>query len=226
MFSYFEEHKEQLVSEFRSPKFHELATSENFLFQAAKDRFEEFRDMRVGDGVIRDLLDMVTSDSGFNNRAFEAALDSFEEDSDRYRVLYLAGGIMCYFSKTAPMWKRFNERSRKPYIIAAGMRRIRADWWIKYLLKFKSGEDVNSFTAHGIRNSILYLQDPENNITTVKKEDREHILRVVFGNNRDIGVSALIDGMRSIGIEAVQPLNNGRLCDDVLRTRPEIMAGI
>jgi hypothetical protein len=223
LFSFFEEHKAEFTSAFRSPKFRELAESEKFLFQAAKDRLEEFQGMRVGDGVIDGLLNTVRpKPKGF----FKPTLYSFDNNSDEYRLLRLIGCIMSYFEMSSPMGKELNERRRlgiEPYIIAKVMPVCLPKSWINYLLKLKLGDDVHSFKrAPGIRNSILYLQDPENNFSIMSDELRGYILRTVFVNRRDVDVSALMDGMRHIGIEAANPLNNSMLCDRILHTTPII----
>jgi len=224
MFSFFEVHKADFTSALRRPEFRAIAESPDFLFQAAKDRLEEFQAMRVGDGVIDGLLNMaLKSKSRFD---FKATLASFDNDSDEYRLLRLAGCIMSYFDPNSPMGKELNERRRlgvKPYIIAKVMPVCLPKSWVKYLLKLKLGEDVNSFkTAPGIRNSILYLQDPGNNSPITDEELRKYILRTVFAGSRDVGFSALEDGMRHIGIEAANPLNNSLLCGWLLHTTPII----
>jgi len=224
LFSFFEAHKADFTSALRRPEFREMAESPNFLFQAAKDSLEEFQAMRVGDGVVDDLLNMVlTSKPRFD---FTAALASFDNNSEEYRLLRLAGCIMSYFDSNSPMGKELNERRRlgvKPYIIAKVMPVCLPKSWVKYLLKLKSGEDVNSFkTAPGIRNSILYLQDPENNSPITDDALRKYILRTIFASSRDVGFSALVDGMRHIGIEAANPLNNSLLCGWLLHTTPII----
>jgi hypothetical protein len=220
MFSFFEAHKARFHSALTIPLIKTLAESKTFLFQAAKDRFDEFLEIRVGSEAINGLLNMVRPKSGFK---FDVALNSSEAGSDEYNLLRLIGHVMSYFGSPSPMWREFNARSEKPYIIGTVMPVCLPAIWTKYLLKTKLGEEVNSFGAPGIRNSILYLRDPKNNISTMSEDWRKHILGVVFGNNRDAGVGALIDGMRSIGIEAAHPFNSGRLCDEVLRTLPEIM---
>jgi hypothetical protein len=224
MFSFFEAHKAEFTSAIRRPEFREMAESPNFLFQAAKDNLEEFQAMRVGGGVIDGLLNMVLrSKSRFD---FKAALASFGNDSEEYRLLRLTGCIMSYFDDRPPMGKELNERRRlgiKPNIIAKVMPVCLPKCWIKYLLKIKLGEDVNSFkTAPGIRNSILYLQDPENNSPITDDALRKYILRTVFAGRSDVGINALIDGMRHIGIEAANPLNDSLLCGWLLHTTPII----
>jgi hypothetical protein len=220
MFSYFKAHEAEFKSAIQiRPELRELAVSGTFLFQAAKDRLEELKTLKVGDGVIAGLLDRVKSESGFN---FKDALDSYKVGSDEHGLLRLTGCVMSYFDGNLAKRKEFNERGGKPYIIAQVMPVILPKSWINYLLRFKLGEDVKSFRAPGIRNSILYLQDPENNISTMNDEWRGYILDVVFGSRGDVGVSTLMTGMKSIGIEAAHPFNNGLLCDGLLRIRPEI----
>ncbi len=229
MYSFFNKHKDELKSVVLNyPDAKELKESRVFHFKAAQDRFEEFMGLEISDEVKSVIRSKVKKGSGSN---FKTALREYSKDTDsvKYRLLWLAGCIMSYFSINSPTPReKFNElknRGEKQDLIALVARPCLPHSWIEYLLRTKSGYNVNSFKkAPGIRNSILYLQDPENNISIMSDGMRKALLDEIF---KDCNVEsaafsrAIIDGMKSIGIQADNQLNNGVLYDRILHGFPE-----
>lgn len=80
------------------------------------------------------------------------------------------------------------------------------------MLKLKLGADINSLPDN-IRNTIIYIQDPENNISIVSENRKKEIMDTIFEDTED---NDLFSAMKSIGIEADNPINNGVLYSAIL----------
>ena len=135
--------------------------------------------------------------------SFERWLNSYSENSVEYKLLLLIGQVVSYFDTNAALKNKLNEYEDKR-VLAKAM--VRQNKWIKWLLEYKAGTDINKFPGN-IRNAILYIQNPESNINIVSEDYRNTIIKNLFnGKTPDIFIE-----MKNLGILANNPLNNGVL---------------
>lgn len=199
MFFFFNDYKDELREATELPHIKELADSEEFYFEKAKIKFEEFSHFDTSNIDLVALIED-TKQSGFS---FENWLNSYDEETYEYKLLLLIGQIISYFDTNAAMKNKLNEYQDKR-VLAKAM--VRQNIWVKWLLKFKLGADINTFPGN-IRNAILFIQRPEANINIISDDYRKNISEKLFnGENPE-----LFEGMKNLGIVAKNTLNNGVL---------------
>ena len=199
MFFFFNDYKNELLEAYEIPHIRELAESDVFYYQKAKTKFDEFSKYDISSIVIPSLL-AGTKQTSFS---FERWLNSYNEESAEYKLLLLIGQVVSYFDTNAAMKNKLNEYEDKR-VLAKAM--VRQDKWVKWLLEFKAGADINTFPGN-IRNAILFIQNPESNINIISEDYRKTITERLFnGENPN-----LFAEMKNLGISAKNPLNNGVL---------------
>ena len=196
---FIENHKDDLYAAFNVPHIKELADADIFYYQKAKDKFAEFIIFDVTNIDIPALIE-ITKQSNFS---FERWLNTYTAESDEYKLLLLIGQVVSYFDTNAAMKNKLNEYEDKR-VLAKAM--VRQNKWVKWLLEFKSGADVNTFPSN-IRNAIQFIQNPESNINIISDDYRKTISINLF-NGESVDLFA---EMKNIGIMATNPLNNGVL---------------
>ena len=200
MFFFFNDYKDALLEAFELPEIKDLANSDEFYYQKAKDKFDEFFSYDAS-GVDLFSLIAATKQQGFS---FKGWLNSYNAESMEYRFLLLIGQIISYFDTNAAMKNELNEYEDKR-ILAKAM--VRQNIWVKWLLEFKLGTDINTFPG-SIRNAILFIQKPEENINILSDDYRKTISDELFDGK---SLDYLFEGMKNLGIRANNPLNNGVL---------------
>ena len=199
MFFFFNDHKSDLLEASEQPHIKELSKSQEFYYQKAKTKFDEFLIYKISDIDISSLIELTKQP----NFSFERWLYSYSENSAEYKLLLLIGQVVSYFDTNAAMKNKLNEYEDKR-VLAKAM--VMQNKWIKWLLEYKAGTDINTFPGN-IRNAILYIQNPESNINIVSEDYRNTITKNLFnGKTPD-----LFAEMKNLGIVAANPLNNGVL---------------
>jgi hypothetical protein len=199
MFFFFNDNKNELLAALELPHIKELMEADEFYFQKAKDKFDEFSRYDIANIDISALVE-ITKQSNFS---FERWLNSYNLESAEYRLLLLIGQVVSYFDTNAAMKNKLNEYEDKR-VLAKAM--VRQNKWVKWLLDFKSGADINTFPGN-IRNAILFIQNPDANINIISEDYRKTIKESLFkGENPDLFVE-----MNNLGIIATNPQNNGVL---------------
>lgn len=197
--SFFNDYKNELLAASELPHIKKLVEADEFYFQKAKDRFDEFQQIDIS-GIDLSSLIEVTKQPKFS---FKKMLDSYRDESTEYKLLLIIGQLVSYFVNNAAMKNELNEYEDKR-VFAKAM--VRQHIWVKWLLEFKIGADLNTFPGN-IRNAILFIQNPESNLTILSDDYRKAISERLFnGENFN-----LYTEMNSIGIQANNPLNNGVL---------------
>ena len=205
-FFFFDQHKDELNAALQIPEIEYVAELKDFYFQKAADKFADLQEFEATDIVLSNLINAVRQ----KPFSFERLLSSYNENSTEYKLLLLIGQVISYFDTNAAMKNTLNEYEDKRAIALAY---VRQNYWVESLLKFKSGTDIYSLPEN-VRNMILYIQDPANNISIVSEKRRKVILETLFGDRS----GNLFDGMKEIGITAANPLNNGYLYSMILHS--------
>ena len=199
MFFFFSEYKDALLEAFELQYIKELANSDVFYFQKAKDKFDEFVKYDVSSLDLSDLIKH-TQKSSFS---FEKWLNSYDTNSEEYKLLLLIGQAISYFDTNASMKNKLNEYEDKRVLAKAMVRQNR---WVKWMLELKKGTDVKTFPGN-IRNAINFIQNPERNIHVISDNYRKNISEKLF----PIQAVDLFGEMSNLGIKAKNPMNNGVL---------------
>ena len=199
MFFFFNDNKKELFEAFELPHIKEVAASDEFYFHKAKDKFDELTRYDISDINLNTLI-AATKASNFS---FEKWLNTFDMSSAEYKLLFLIGQVVSYFDTNAAMKNKLNEYEDKR-VLAKAM--VRQHIWVKWLLEFKAGADINSFPGN-IRNAIMYIQHPESNLSMLSEDHKRSIAEKLFnGEYPDIFTE-----MKTLGIMAENPSNNGVL---------------
>jgi len=196
---FFNDYKDALLAAFALPHIKELANSDVFYFQKAKDKFDEF--MRFDVSTI-DLPALIahTSKPSFS---FYNWLNSYNADSDEYKLLLLIGQVVSYFDTNAAMKNKLNEYDDKRVLAKANVRQNR---WVRWLLELKNGSGIETFPGN-IRNAITYIENPDQNISIISDDYRKSISNKLFNSE----TPDIFKEMKNLGIVAKNPLNNGVL---------------
>ena len=208
MFFFFDKHNAELHKALELPGIKQIAEQEEFYYQKAKDKFEEFLAFDSTEISLPSLIE------GTKQRpfSFERWLNSYDKNSNEYRLLLLTGQVISYFDTNAALKQSLNEYEDKR-VIAKSF--VRQNYWVESLLRFKLGADINTLPEN-VQGTILYIQDPANNISVVSKNRRQIILDALF----DGGDGNLFGEMQKIGISAYNPLNNGLMYSAILHSNP------
>jgi len=208
MFFFFDKYNTELHKALELPGIKQIAEQEEFYYQKAKDKFDEFLIFDVADISLPTLIE-ATKQRPFS---FEKWLNSYDKNSNEYKLLLLIGQLISYFDTNAAMKQSLNEYEDKR-VIAKSF--VRQNYWVESLLRFKAGADINTLPEN-VQGTILYIQDPANNISVVSRNRRQIILDALF----DGGNGNLFGEMQKIGISANNPLNNGLIYSAILHSTP------
>jgi len=199
MFFFFNEYEQEILKAYELPIIKQLAESGEFYYQKAMDKFDEFTEFEIANIDVPALIEMTKKP----NFSFERWLNSYNDKSAEYKLLLLIGQVVSYFDINAAMKNRLNEYADKR-VLAKAM--VRQNKWVKWLLDFKLGADVDTFPGN-IRNAILFIQNPEENLSILSENYRRNVNEKLFSGE----ASNLVQGMKSIGIAPKNPLNAGVL---------------
>ena len=199
MSTFFNVYEQELLDAFNTPKIKELAEADEFFYQKAVDKLDEFMNFDIANINIPELIE-TTKQANFS---FERWLGSFSDESAEYNLLLLIGQLVSYFDTNAAMKNKLNEYNDKR-VLAKAM--VRQNIWVRWLLDFKMGKDINFFPGN-IRNAIIFIQNPRENINIISDDYKNQIYDSFFeGENPDFA-----NGLKSIGITTKNPQNIGVL---------------
>ena len=118
MFFFFNKYKQELLDALELPTIKELAESDEFYYQKAMDKFDEFTEFDIANIDVPALIEM-TKQSSFS---FERWLNSYNEESTEYKLLLLIGQVVSYFDTNAAMKNRLNDYADKRVLAKAMVR--------------------------------------------------------------------------------------------------------
>lgn len=164
-------------------KIKQIIESEEFYFQKAVDKYNEFMSLpKLNQETTKELLDRVIklkNEDGFNYLKF---LREYIERNDIYAVLLCAGQLITYIDSHGSNKKEFNKYDDKRTMADAS---VRQNEWIVNLLRYKVTENLNDLTEV-VRNAIRYLMAPEKNISVLSDNHRKLICLFLFENSSEI----------------------------------------
>lgn len=194
-----QKYKDRFQSVLNEPIVKKILESEEFYFEKAIDKYNEYIDLEVEESVINNLINK-TKEKPFS---YKKLLNQYSMESIEGKTLKIIGELISYIDKNAAMKNILNEYDDKRTMALAF---VRQNVWVQYLLNYKLENKLENLTEI-VQNALKYLQSPSKEITVFKEDHRNAILDTFFNGNYE----SLFEDMRSIGIKSKNPMNDGCL---------------
>jgi len=205
-FFFFDQHATALLDVANSSEIKEVMESDEYYFQKALDKYEEFKKLDVKDAILDDLITR-TKETPFS---YAKLLTAYGDNTPEYIVLRVIGELVSYIDQKAAMKNTLNEYIDKRTMALAF---VRQNIWVQYLLKFKRNDQINEL-PEVIQNAIRYIEQPEQNISVFSDKRKEQIFNRLFeGKDGD-----LFECMHEIGIKSRNPMNDGYVYSKILHS--------
>lgn len=192
-------YKEQLHSFSDMPKAKLIIESEEFYFEKAIDKYNEYINLDVEKSVLYMLIDKAKA----KPFSYKKLLKEYNIDSIEYKALLVIGELISYIDKNAAMKNELNQYEDKRTM---ALTFVRQNIWLEYLLSYKLDYSLDNLPEM-IRNALKYIQNPLRELTSFKETHRQYISETFFDGKYD----SIIDSMRAIGIKCKNPMNDGCL---------------
>ncbi|MCT7518979.1 AAA family ATPase [Aliarcobacter cryaerophilus] len=154
-------------------KIKDVVNSEEFYYQKLQNKFNEFKKYQISNEDINILIDNLN----FKPFSFDEYLKNNSKFSD---FILIIGHIVATSDLNGYNKSDWNLYEDKRVIAKAG---VRQNDWTKNLLKYKLERSLNNLTE-SIKNAILYIESPENNLTQLsinhKKLVARNLLKIEF----------------------------------------------
>lgn len=205
-FFFFNEHLEDLRNAAESSNIKAIIECEDYYFQKALDKYEEYKNLNVDDSVLNDLINQ----SEAKPFSYEKLLNNYSQGTKEQETLRIIGELISYIDKNAAMKNTLNEYSDKRTMALAF---VRQNVWVKYLLRFKQGASLEEL-PEVIQNALRYIEHPDKEISVFAEQRKTQIFKTIF-DGKD---GNLFECMKEIGIRAKNPKNDGYLYSKILHS--------
>lgn len=162
----------------------------------AKDRFLKFS---ILDDELEELITQVTEWNGSDYLSFIS-----KHEKSQKKLLELIGELISYLDKKAANKAKWNKYSDKRVLAESN---VRQPYWVNHLLRYK--KDVYHKAPNNIRNAILYLENPTEQLTILslkhRKQISEHILKKPY--NSQTFTSSVIKYFEKFELQTQEPSN-------------------
>lgn len=205
-FFFFNEHADELRNAAENSKIKAIIECEDYYFQKALDKYEEYKNLDVDEALINALIGQ-TEAKPFS---YEKLLGSYNQGTKEKKTLRVIGELISYIDQNAAMKNTLNEYADKRTMALAF---VRQNVWVKCLLRFKQGASLEEL-PEVIQNAIRYIEHPDKVISIFKEQRKMQIYNTVFdGKDGD-----LFECMKEIGIKSKNPMNDGILYSVILHS--------
>jgi hypothetical protein len=148
-------------------KIKELCELEEFNFQKGSDKLIEFENY---DGLTKEEITHLLNQFKESGLTFTNFVESLDKESKECQLLTLLGEVVSYCDLHAANKKVYNQYDDNRTLGKAG---VRMNDWLDKLLSYKlSDNDLEKLTP-SIKNTFVYLKDPENGLTMLSENHRE-----------------------------------------------------
>lgn len=206
-FFFFDQHASALLDAANSSDIKEVLECDDYYFQKALDKYEEFKKMKVKDYILDELI-ATAREAPFS---YEKLLNTYRQDTPEYKVLRVIGELVSYIDQKAAMKSILNEYEDKRTLALAF---VRQNVWVQSLLKYKKNKPINELSSEVIRNAIRYLEEPDKNIAVFSDKRKEQIYNKVFEGKE----GNLFESMHELGIQSRNPMNDGYVYSRILHS--------
>ena len=211
-------HKDLILKALEKPEIQDLMNNEEFVFAETQARFKEFLQFEIDnetlDGISEKIKSLKADKTNKKMKWTRKCLELYDNDTAEKNFLNLLFEIIWRIDtrghKANDEWTNNN-----PQIAAAF---VRSTEWTNNLIKFKRNRELSQI-SQSVKNAMLYLNNPENNLTMLSNNMRKRMASLLLedGDSDD-----LIPTMKNLGIVAKNPLNNGHLYNCIFHTFSEL----
>lgn len=172
--------KEKLLKVLEQENIKKIMESEEFYFQKALDKYNEFMQLaKLDEDSTEKLINRVVELGKSNSFSHQKLLEEFNEDSNEYKLLYKIGELVAYIDFHGYNKKEFNKYEDNRTIASAG---VRQHVWVRNLLQYKQDENVEKLPG-AIKNAIKYLCEPKKYINILSDRHRKLIGMFILQNS-------------------------------------------
>ena len=196
-------YKEQLLSFLDVPKVKRIRKSEEFYFEKAIDKYNEYINLEINKSILNILINKTKS----KPFSYKKLLKEYNIDSIEHKVLLIIGELISYIDQNAAMKNELNQYEDKRTM---ALTFVRQNVWVQNLLSYKLDNSLENLPEM-IRNAFKYIQNPLRELTTFKEAHRQAISRTFFDGQYE----SIIDSMRDIGIRCKNSMNDGFLYSEI-----------
>lgn len=206
-FFFFNDYLEEIREAAESANIKSIINSEEYYFQKALDKYNEFKQLIVEDTILDNLI----AQSNEKPFSYEKLLEKSQLNMQEYKVLIIIGELVSYIDKSAAMKNKFNEYDDKRTMAHTS---VRQNIWLQSFLKLKRDINLDEL-PDGVKNAIRYLLEPDKTISVFSDKRKEEILNFIFqGKDGD-----LFECMHEIGIRSKNPMNDGYVYSAILHSK-------
>lgn len=209
----------EIINALNSPQIQNLVNSEEFYFELAKQKFEEFKSLTESSpGFYKNLL------NSFNekNIRFTEFMNSFKEEQEEYKFLFLVAELVSYCDTHAADKNILNQYPDKRVLANAG---VYQNDWLRNLLKFKiDGNDTTNLTS-SVKNALDYLTNPNSELTMLSISHRVMVSKNLLNKtefNPQVFVEQVFEYFKTYNINPKNPLNLGEIISTLLYQFPSV----
>ena len=195
----------------------ELTEDEDFYFDLAKLKFDEFK--KYDPAHPEFFAELYTEFSGADT-TFQEYLRRVSPDSEQFHFLELCGALVAYIDMNAYNKYKWNKYKDQRTLARSSVRQTN---WILNLIKFRSDKNDFNVVSSTISNALRFLDNPRENINMLSDNHRSILSKTLFNvDYRETNdLRPIFEVFRKIGFQCKNPMNNGVLISRVLYL-PEI----
>ncbi|MDB5111515.1 MAG: hypothetical protein JWR67_2629 [Mucilaginibacter sp.] len=190
---------------------------DEFYFSYAREKFNEYSAWYSQAIDFKDLLEQFNS----SKLVFSKFLETIEKNSQAYRFLVLCGELVAYIDRHAynkQIWNRYKDKR------TMALSTVNQTRWIQNLINFRAHFNGIEVLTPSIRNAILYLTQPAENLTMLSANHRFKIAEVLFDSVEEADLLPAVGKyFKERQIFCQNPDNNGVLYSRILYA-PDIKA--
>lgn len=208
-----EQLKDKIKAIINSSELQEIIKSEEFCFQKAVDKYNEF--MRLPQLTQAENDRIINEINSTQNFTFSGLVGKYPPNSKEHEILNIIGGLVAYLDTKAANKDTYNEYDDKRVVAAAN---VFPQIWIKSLLQYKMINNIELINSSNIRNSIKYINDPENNIDIISPKHRLLISLIMFDTvnlTRDLK-DIVFEQFKELDIEVKNEKNRSTVYSTIL----------
>lgn len=203
---FFNDYADKLREVANSSKIKSIIESDEYYFQKALNKYDEFKQITIDVAVVNDLIAQ-TKETPFS---YEKLLNKYQTNTQEHQVLNVIGELISYIDKNAAMKNILNEYDNKRTMALVS---VRQNIWVESFLKLKRDDRINNLPG-SVQNAIKYIEQPDKTISVFSDNRKEQIFRNIFdGKNGD-----LFACMHEIGIKSKNPMNDGYVFSEILHS--------
>jgi hypothetical protein len=181
-----------------------------FYFEFARKKFNEFLQHKKDNKFYKNLeLSFKNSETVFGK-----FLNNYKIDSPEYHFLILCGELVAYIDFNAYNKSKWNQYKDKRTLARSSVNQTR---WIQNFLAFKAANHDYEVLTNSIKNALIYLDQPSENLTMLSWKHRAMATKVLFGSEN---INQLTEDVNRYflnkGIICSNPDNNGSLFSRIL----------